>query len=315
MEQMSKEELYEQHRLRMNYLNREYRRLFYIYLIFAGVLFFTTLYASVIVGNDRSIVGTDKFYVSFATGLIQILLAAGVLITGFFVSMKSAAALVIQIAGLVALLTISLLGIGALAKANCVFALIGLGFSGYALKLYREYAFLKEQPGFPLFSLRAETPAKYVPPLNVQMNQSGREMDEIQTDLPQQGAGSREDTPLFAEQPLGTALSESMLSDMRSENMTGIAEEHHHVTLNPGLSEEQRSGLSVFSEPSLRTADTAMETLPQLSPAAVLADMDSGVPHKAVHGALPDPEEVKVRLRRMKEEKDAAEKGIMISDI
>lgn len=304
MAQMSQEELYEQHRLRMNHIECAYRRLFFIYLAFAGVLFFLTIYASVVVANDRSIVGTDKFYVSFGTGVIQILLAVGVLVTGFFISMKSATALVIQISGLVALMVISLMGIGALAKVNVFLALVGLGLAWYALRLYREYAYLKQQPGFPLFSLRAETPAEYVPPLNVRESKPSGEMEDIALSSP------------CAQQPAEHTMSEErgilsenteniLLAEMEHGGMGLRGQQPHPMCSN--TASEIAHTLSQFEESSQKPQAQTEHILPQISPEAMLSDMDSGVRHETVHGALPDPEEVKLRLRRMKDEKEAAE--------
>lgn len=284
------ERQYEENRAKMVRCERAFDRIFWGMILLGGMLFVLALYVSGDVGRDPSVEATDKFYLGMLMGGLQMLAAGTTIGFAFGIRAKKPLAMIFFAALALLWMLLSLLDVLRLSIGNFLFGAAGLTLCLFALRQYKIVSYLMDQPGYPLFSLRADTPAEYIPPAYVHANQPRGHMDAI-------GSTAQNSPAPDAIAPLDVAG--AMLGNASAPSPAVHAADS---TL--------RESLTAFSPDAAAASPIALpqpDSLPQVSAADLLADMTAEPRHAPVQEALPDPEEVRARLRRMQAERNAVQ--------
>lgn len=304
---------YDANRLRMNKLNANFRKYMWIMLGLGATIFCSAFFAGAMSTLKANEEGPWIFYSAMSAGVFQVLLGLTTIVLGWMASAKKRVPSLILL-GIYAfgMLMILLRQNGTFATANIFFLLVGIGLNIWAQMLFNEDALLKEQPGYPLFSVEADVRAHYEVPLHVAVRRA-----EASSDMA--AVGSPAPAPMPNPEPAAAPAvrGDGIFSDPKPLGPTPA------VTLPPevdisGVDLElmQRSEtVQAAPEPAPRPVpDVALETLtdrksgqkealPQLNAADLLADMRDIPSHATVQGnpdMLPTPEEVRARLAAMK---------------
>ena len=278
-------------RNRKTALERKNNFLFWAHIVMAGFLFVLTLFLGGIVSRDQRWEGPQKFYVSFTLGLAQILTALVTLGFGLWAYQKRRIPAYVLMTFFIAHIIYTIISpYNYLDYVYIIYDVIGIGLNYYRLSLIAEHEWLQKQPGYPYFTVSLLQKNEYeLPKYITHRRPPSDEMDTV---------GGAAKKPVAKHEPL-TASADATLAEMTSSIST-IPE----VKLPPPVILHGDATLESLTEAETPSQPRAEVAAPVVSADALLADMT--VPETiAEHGALPDPEEVKARLRRMAEEKNA----------
>ncbi len=269
--------------------------IFWAHIAMAGLLFVITLYLSATVSSDSAYMGAAKFYVAFTISFAQILLALATIGLGAWAYMMKRIPTYTLMGLFVAHIFYTIMA--PYDYFNYVYFLydgIGLVLNYMRLSLIGEHEWLQKQPGYPYFSEALVRSNEYELPKHITHRRPpSDDMDSI-------GDVAAAKTAL----PQLTPSEDTELADMTVPEIR-VPE----VKLPPPVVLHGDAGLEAFGAPAA-AAEPATESVQEdtLVPSAdaVLADMT--VPEqRAAGGPLPDPEDVKERLRQMAAQKHAQE--------
>lgn len=263
--------------------------IFWAHIAMAGLLFVISLYTSAIVSSDPTLEGPQKFYVGFTVAFAQILLAFATVALGAWAHMMKR----IPTYALMGLFIVHIFYtiMAPYDYLNYVYFLydgIGLVLNYMRLSLISEHEWLQKQPGYPYFTEALVRSNEYELPKHIAHRRPpSDDMDSI-------GDAAAPDTKTAL--PELSPSEDSVLADMTVPEIR-VPE----VKLPPPVVLHGDAGLEAFAvpEPATESAPEAAQTdTPVLFADAVLVDMT--VPEqRAAGGPLPDPEDVKERLRQM----------------
>lgn len=308
---------YDECRLRMNKLNGSFRKYMWIMVGLGATIFCSAFFAGALSTLKANEQGPWIFYTAMSAGVFQVLLGLATIALGWMASAKKRIPSLILL-GIYALgmLMILLQQNGTFSTANIFFLLTGIGINVWAQMLFNEDDALKEQPGYPLFSVEADVRAHYEVPLHVAARraEASENMATVGTPAasvpapmpapePAAASAAKEDGVFSNPKPLGPTPAVTLPPEV---DVSGIDLEMM----------QQRSG-TVHAAPKPAPSpvpDVALETLtdqksgqkaalPQLNAADMLADMRDIPSHATVQGnpdMLPTPEDVRARLAAMK---------------
>lgn len=285
---------YENCRIRMLTLNKRFN--YYLWTSIAiGALFFVMAFTAGAVSTlDDTQKGPEKFYFAMSAGVIQILLALSTILLGWLTAAKNRIPSLILLSIYVAcILFILLRQNGTMASANIFFLLTGSGVNVWAQILCNEHETLKEMPGYPLFSVEADTPAEYEAPLHVTARRASGDMETIGgAAAAPQAAPQREQLPVMQH------------TDIVLDEFVGRPEKSA-----PAAAPKASGDISLAAfDASGGKAKTGIDALPQANPADMLADMTAIPSHAVQQGdmdALPTPEDVRARLAAMRSQRES----------
>ncbi|MBR3267404.1 MAG: hypothetical protein IKI58_01545 [Oscillospiraceae bacterium] len=304
--QMSPElqKMYEENRCKMLELNRKFRMLFWFSVILSALWFCTSALVGIKSTMDETYKGPFKFYAAIGTGTAQILYAILSFILGYLSSERkrvpSLIALGIYIVSLVLVMGKMSL---TLAGTSIGMLTLGIGLHIWAQTLFIKDNELKEMPGYPLFSVEADTPAEFEASkvVKARAKNAGGEMETIGGPA----ASSSLRKPSLPEQ-----LEQVQLSDLYKDRVPGQAP----PKLGPISLETQQVQQKL---PAVTTESlVAFEPEPQKNDAAAVPeipdvqieisdDLSAGrriyQPHEEM---LPDAAEVRRRLAAMKQARE-----------
>lgn len=319
----AKEQLYDENRFLMNKTEAGFRKLLIAYIVLSAIFLSLGLWLTVPTANSPEARGPEQFYLIFGIGFGEVLMAVLTFVLGYFTVMKKTLPLILQYILFGAMLIYAILLLhGMTSGFNIAMSLAGFGVAAWATKLQSTYRYLEEQEGFPLFSLRADTPAEYVPPLNVRMTLRNGDLSAISARM----KNAMEDLPT-PQNP----LSEQPKAAMPSAELPTVQTEERPKTENTVSQTESflfgESKMSSFFDtpasellkgnlPPMRSSNEPITPAPPTVPAepprptvsaeSMLSDMTPETAHRTVKGELPDPAEVRARMMQMKKERDAA---------
>lgn len=297
------ERRYNENKLRMNTVNRRFNLYLWSHVILGALIFSTSFMAGAVSTTEHH--ATEKFYFAMSAGVFQILLSIATIVLGWLASSKRRIpSLILLGIYLFSLLMIILGKNGTFSAANIFFLTIGAGLNIAMQFVFNENSDLKQEPGYPLFSLNADRRAHYEAPLYVRKAQASDEMQGIGTPIsaPVQPQPQPQPESLFASVPEVKLPPEVRLSkEPDLSEMIGSASQ----PVQPKVQLQKPDNVSLTGLAPERSGQ--QQQLPQLSPDAVLADMGAFPSHAATQGdpsLLPSPEEVRARLAAMKQARE-----------
>ena len=323
MMQQDKEQQYEDNRFLMNKTEAGFRKLLIAYIILAAVFLMLGLWLTIPTANSRDARGPEQFYLIYGIGFGEILIAILSFVLGYFTSMKKPLPLILQYVLFGALLVYALvLQQGVTRGVNILMSLAGFGVAAFATKLLTTYRFLEEQEGFPLFSLRADTPAEYVPPLNVRVTLRNGDLSAISARMknamedlptPQDPFAAKTKTEMLSAEPPTVRTEELPKTENTAPETESFlfGESKMSSFFDTPASELLKGNLPPMhstNEPTIAAPPSvpAEPPRPTVSAESMLSDMTPETAHRTAKGELPDPAEVRARMMQMKKERDAA---------
>ena len=315
---------FEANRMKKLDLERHMRVFFWLMIGLAAVMFFSTIFAGAVSTRRPDQSGPETFYNAISAGFLQVLLAIVTIVTAFFTSMKYRVPGIIYIGvcGVSLFLILASLN-GALAAGNVLLLIAGAGLSIWGQMLCAQDYDLQQEPGYPLFSIEAFTPAKYEAPLNVIAARArasstmdtvgGQQPEPVQQSAPAvsaqqfaQPAPIPQPTPdFFHNLPAG--------SDVRMPNEIRLSGGKEGALSFSDLTEGRQTAAPIpqpqlsedvsLAQLSDSTQPADGDVLPQLRAEDLLMDMTAVPSHAVQQGdesMLPDPAEVRARMAAMK---------------
>jgi len=305
------QEQYENCRIRMVNVNRNFKRYMWFQLALSILFFVFTMYAGASSTLNEGQRGPSKFYYAMEAGIIQILMAAASLVFGFLAAAKKRIASYLLLILYLFMLIYTLTGTHIqLQLANCALFLGGLALNGWIQMVFAEEEMLKTQPGYPHFSVHMEENSEYEAPIYVTHRDSAQDMDTVgaassakKAAAPAKNASSS-DVPY----PAGTQLQEDAFSEMtvpERKAAPAASVPKPNVTL-----ESFDASAKKAAEQEADKQKQAMLERQRALEASMLSDM---TPETAVHHSegdvsmLPSPEEVRARMAAMKKARENGE--------
>ena len=321
---MSREmqEQFEENRLRMKKLERSLRIYMWIMIFLGATIFCSAFMAGALASVKQEHSGPGIFYNSMSAGVFQLLIGIATVVLGWMTAAKKRAAsltlLGIYFIGIVAILVQKN---GTFAAANMIFLLAGIGLNVWAQLLFNENNLLREQPGYPLFSVEASQRAHYEVPLNVRVREkeASKNMETIGgspapvqiPEIPQPAPVKSEpafqpDADGFSNpKPLGPTPSVRRPDHLTLSKAYGLndMEVPQHEAPPPAAPQPEQPLPQIQLDSLTTVKKTEEAALPQLNAADMLAEMTAIPSHATVQGnpdMLPTPEDVRERLAAMK---------------
>lgn len=278
----------QQCRSRKTAMEKKNKWIFIAHIAIGIQLFVLSMFMSALVGKDPTVEGPNKWFLGTALAAVQIIFAGAVIGFGFWAAMKRRIpSYVLMGLFLVHLLYTLLAPYSYMEVFHVMVDILGIGLNYLRLCLIDEHRWLQKQPGYPYFSEALLKPNEYELPKHIAHRRPpSDDMDCI-------GDASAPKTAL----PELTPSEDAALADM-----TAPAIHIPEVKLPPPVRLTSVPPTESLEAPAQVPPTAVQQDVLQCSESATLADMT--VPEtRQTGGALPDPEEVKARLRRMAEEK------------
>lgn len=281
-------------RNRKTAMERKNNFIFWAHLIMAGIMFVLTMFLGGIVARDPQWEGPQKFYVSFTLGTVQMLIAFATLGFGLWAHQKRRIPTYVLMGFFIAHIIYTIVSpYNYLDYVYIIYDVIGIALNYYRLSLIAEHEWLQKQPGYPYFTVSLLQKNEYEPPKYITHRRPpSDEMDTV--------GGAVKESAKKPEQL--TASADAVLADM-APAFSAVPE----VKLPPPVilrGDDASTALESLTEAATPPQPKVAPDAPVVSADALLADMT--VPESApTYGTLPAPEDVKARLRRMAEEKNA----------
>ena len=289
------ERQYEENRLKKNQIDRTIRLCGFGFVLIAGAFFVFSMFASAKASSDPNVHHGWKWYYGMNAAAWNIIFAIGTLVLGLIAAVRSRIASILLGALHIGIVIWVLAGKSmAMGYGNMLLAGAGLLLN---FKLYMaliQDGVLREQPGYPLFMPRAEEHAEYEPSPLIMQHPTSQQMDSIGAPVPAKESAAKPQTAPAA------------VPELQTEALDAAAISAPHVSSEAALS--QPTGIALDAMQSGGSTHVPAEPQRQ-SAEGILADMNEG--GHSSHGgnpeALPDPEEVRARLARMRAEREAAQ--------
>ena len=316
---------FESNRLKKLELERRMKLFFWLMIGLAAVMFCTSMMAGALSTRRPSQSGPETFYNAISAGFMQVLLAIITIVTAFFTAMKHRVPGIVYI-GLCALGIILILTSlnGTFAAANVLLLIVGAGMSFWGQLLCAQDYELQQEPGYPLFSVEAFTPAKYEAPLNVIAAKArassametvgGQRPAPVQIPEPQPAQipafqqpapVPQQESAFFHNLPAGNEI--RMPNEVRlsggEAGALGFSDLTDGRQAAPAIPQPQLSENITLTQLSDSAQPAGAEALPQVRAEDLLMDMTAVPSHAAPKGdvsMLPDPAEVRARMAAMK---------------
>lgn len=273
-------------------LEKKYHWTFYICLGIAALLFGMSMFMSAMVGRDPDIKDADKFALGLALAGAEIFSAVAILGLSIWIYVKKRTPIyLLMIFCLLHAIgsIIALTPYPSMLFLHLALDSVGLFLSFRSLHMLNEHEWLQQQPGYPSFSEALMGSNEYQPPAYVKQSSAMDRHKAIEL-FAQQGSAPQTAAP-------------------QKEAMPGVGEPLANI--NDGEHGRFLTPAETLASVSLPTEPMAAETVTQgaaesacLTPSAdaILSDMTVPEQNTSVPGPLPDPEDVKRRLRLMKEQ-------------
>lgn len=321
---------YENNRLQMAAVNKGFRTYMWCSIILGAMIFSTAFFAGALSTVNGNAEGPGIFYNAMSAGTFQILLGLATIVLGWLTATKMRVpSLILLGIDVFGLLMILLRRNGTFSGANLLFLAAGIALNIWAQMLCNRNDELKTQPGYPLFSVEADTPAHYELPADVRIRQQQASAHMKGISAPQQApaqmsgtaAPQQALTPPTVSAQSAFAPSPNLFSDPAPVKLPpevkipAVTEKTLGITDMPGSARQFATKPELLSAPSdaaldalsAQTPQVNETALPQIDPSAMLADMTAIPSHAVKQGnpdMLPTPEEVRARLAAMKRARD-----------
>lgn len=309
---------YEANRLRMAKVNSAFHTHMVCCIILGALIFGMAFFAGAASTLTSGQQGPSIFYFAMQAGIFQILLGLATIILGLLTSAKKRMpSLILLGINLVALVLILLGKNGTFLAFNIIFVVLSIALNLWIQRACNANDELKEQPGYPLFSVNADYRAHYELPADVRARQAhaSTHMAEIgkaaakpeAAPAPQTASAFAPNPNLFSD-PAPVKLPPEVKLSNATEQSLGISE----MVGSPAMFVPKPEALDAPKDVSLdslsaQTPQVSEAALPQLSAADMLADMTAIPSHATMKGnpdMLPTPEDVRARLAAMKRARD-----------
>lgn len=304
--------MYQANRVKMLELKRQFRMFFWFTVALAAMWFGSAFFIGAASTIDESVKGPFKFFTAMSTGVMQILIAIATFVLGSLTSQRKRIPSLIAIGIYGVSLVVLLLQVKtSLSPLSIGLLVLSLGVHIWAQMLCNHDDELKEEPGYPLFSVEADTPAEFE--VSAVVRARAKKASE---DMETVGGGSA--APAHHKPEL-TAPSEPIaLSEIYANRVPGqappklgpISLETQQVNFPPAAAERLEAFAAPEPVPQPEIAAPAPE-IPQVQPLSaddILGVADEGLsgranyqPHEEL---LPDPAEVRRRLAAMKKARE-----------
>ena len=312
---------YESNRLKMSKVNHDFRIYMWCGIALGALIFFTSFMAGAMSTAKGNAEGPSIFYNAMSAGVFQILLGLLTIVLSWLTAMKTRVpSLILLGVDAVGILLILLRRNGTFTGANLIFLIASIALNIWAQLLCNQNDELKTQPGYPIFSIQADTRAHYELPKDVliRQQQASKHMSSIggnpapaqvpkQPEQPAQqpaSASAFAPSPILFLDPAPVKLPPEIKLHSETEQSLGIADmtgtTHQFMPKPETLAAPTDVSLDSLAAQTPQGNEAA---LPQADPAAMLADMASIPSHATVKGnpdMLPSAEDVKARLAAMK---------------
>ena len=317
---------YENNRLKMHAVNKGFRIYLWCSIALGAMIFSTAFMAGALSTVQGNAEGPGIFYNAMSAGTFQILLGLITIVLGWLTASKlrtpSLLLLGIHAFGMI---MIFLRRNGTFTGANLIFLIAGIALNVWAQMLCNRNEELKSEPGYPLFEPLADQRAHYELPADVRARQQQASAHMSGISVPQQAPAQMSGigTPQQTETPSAFAPSPNLFSDPAPVKLPpevkipAVTEKALGITDMPGSTKqyapkpEQLSAPAGIELDSLAVQSAQVQedpsALPQVNPAAMLADMTAIPSHAVQQGnpdMLPTPEDVRARLAAMKRARD-----------
>lgn len=306
--------MYDTNRMKMSNLKEKFHKFFIYALILSVVWFGTSCFLASVRSTQEKCV--TKFYGAFGIGTIQILLSLVTLLMSWLTSMRKRIPSLLLLGTYLAMLGLLLMQQGGeIHPTNVVMLIAGIGLHIWAQMLCNEDSELKEQPGYPLFSVNADTHAVYEPSKVVRARaaKASDEMESIGGKKQKKSAGiAKPSEPLLSDDQLLTGLStlyENRKPGEAPAKLGPISLTTQQVQYTPPANPVPKQPAAPLPEIKLTEFkhhpqyDAHPEMLEQVDASAMLGDMtvhSKKIYNRPHEEMLPQPEEVKRRLAAMK---------------
>ena len=304
--------MYADNRFKMTELKRQFRLFFWFIVALSAMWFGSSFFIGA--QSTLSAKGATKFFVAMSTGVMQIIFAVVTFILGSLTAQRKRLPSLIAI-GIYSVCIVLLLMGSKIALSALSIGLLALSLSVHlwAQILCNHDDELKGEPGYPLFSVEADTPAEYEVSavVRARAKQASDEMQSV-------GGGfvkTAHQQPTVTPPEAPVALSEMYANRVPGQappklGPISLATQQVQYT-PPAVPDEKPPVLEAFGTPDpVQMPDPVIPAAqPQQPPLPVVEDMLSGSdtglsagkrlyqPHEEL---LPTPEEVRARLAAMK---------------
>ena len=282
---------YTELRMKKNKIDANIRRICAAHIAMAVFLFVSSMFATAATSTSAAHSGPAKWFYGITAGFWMIIIAVATILLSVVAAAKHrlpSYALILMYAGIIVWKLTGHELAGSLMLPAV--ALVGIGLNIWDQILFSQDEALKEHPGYPLFNPRASFPAEYEPSPVVAAHKSSDHMDSIG------GPQAAQPAPAAVQQTAPSA--DIRIDDMTAGSKPGRAVSEAQLAQPEGIALE---GMQA-------AAQTARQQETALSPEGILSAMDSPSHFypQGDAGALPDPDEVRARLAKMKADRGTA---------
>lgn len=287
----------QQCRSRKTEMEQKNKWIFMAHIAIGIELFVLSMFMSALVGKDPAVEGPNKWFLGMTLAAMQIIFAGAVIGFGFWAAMKRRIPSYVLMGLFLGHMLYTLLAPYSYMEVfHVIVDILGIALNYLRLRLIDEHMWLQKQPGYPYFSEALLKPNEYELPKHITHRRPPSE------DMDCVGAPTDHTAGTNAACP---DLAVPSAEDVALADMTAPEIHIPEVKLPPPVRLTSAPPTELLEAPAQVPHTAVQQDVLQCSENATLADMT--VPEtRQTGGALPDPEEVKARLRRMAEEKRSA---------
>lgn len=293
---------YEENRMQMMEINKRFKIYMWAQLIISILFFVFSMYAGATSTlTDQEHRGPAKFYYAMEAGTIQILLAIGSLVLGFVGAMRKRPATFALLGIYVFMLIYAVSGHMQLGFANAGLFVGGIALNAWIQAAFGDLSELKEQPGYPHFSILNEQNKEYEAPLYVTHRQSADDMASIGGTGAEKVTLSKKTASVQTALNADAAFSEMTVPERRASAETALPKPD--IALETFSETEKKTQTAEAQKQAALARQQAME-------AAMLSEMTPENAHHHHDGdasMLPSADEVRARMAAMKKARQNGE--------
>lgn len=315
------QEQYAECRIRMNALKKRFKWYLIGQVALGAILFFFAMFAGAATTLHENLHGPEKFYYAMNSGAIQIIMGIMSIVLGWITASKVRGTSFALLAGYGLMIVYNLVRGMELGFGNLLFLLCGFFLNLWIQSAFSEDLDLREKPGYPLFSVNADTHAEYEAPLYVTQHRGSGRMETVGDAARTKRTEKLQKPTTHAETPLTAAYQGEVPNPARPGYSGRAVSPENAVFAEMSGSTQHGMPRPVLEKPDIALeafADhTAVQQREQAAldaqkamQAAMLSDMTATPAHTHYAGdasMLPTPEEVRARMAAMKQERKGSD--------
>ena len=287
---------YEQNRLAMTKVEQDYKLFLRLSLVLSVIWFACAFFVGALSTTNEGQQAQTIFYRAMGTGMAHFLLAAATIVLGWMVAAKKRlAGLILLALNVLCTILVVLNKTVSLAAFDILLLVAGIVLNVWGQMISSRNDILREEPGYPLFSIEADTPAEYELPLHLRNRQAADHMDTIGGEAKPAGPAQPAHA-MMSLQPPETPMQFSEMTgggtQMRPSEDTLTVPDHLSFDNFNTAAQTQSQPAAAPAQPE--AADFLVEMTPETAQRNYTPNME----------ALPTPEEVRARLAAMKAERE-----------